>query len=122
MASSTPKSEKACTAYPKLVESQTTASPSKFLEPFGYLPAPITPGLWCHTTRDIAFALVVDDFGVKYTKCADTEHLMTTLNKQYKVSEDWNGTRYCSLTLKWYYDKRTCDISMPGYIERALQQ
>eukprot|EP00957_Ditylum_brightwellii_P082019 6236891-Ditylum_brightwellii.AAC.1 len=29
------------------------------------------PGLWRHTTRDIRFTLVVDDFGVKYTNKED---------------------------------------------------
>ena len=49
-------------------------------------------------------------------------HLMDTLSKQYRVSEDWDGTRYCGLTMKWDYVARTCDISMPGYIDRALQR
>jgi hypothetical protein len=91
---------------------------TKFLAPHGYAPVPITSGLWQHTTHDIAFTLVVDDFSVKYTKCADAEHLMQTLNKLYKVlSKDWEGIRYCGLTLAWDYDRRTCDISMPGYID-----
>jgi hypothetical protein len=92
---------------------------TKFLAPHGYAPVPtITPGLWQHTTHDIAFTLVVDDFSVKYTKRADAEHLMQTLNKLYKVSEDWEGTQYCGLTLAWDYDKQTaCDISMPCYID-----
>ena len=34
----------------------------------GYIPSQFTPGLFTHKTRDIAFSLVVDDFGVKYTK------------------------------------------------------
>jgi hypothetical protein len=95
---------------------------TKFLAPHGYAPVPITPGFWRHTTHDIAFTLVVDDFGVKYTKHADAEHLMQTLNKLHKVSEDWEGTQYCGLALAWDYDKQTCDISMPGYIDRALQR
>jgi len=94
----------------------------RFLEPHGYRPVPITPGLWKHDTRDLAFTLVVDDFGVKYTNENDAKHLMSILHQQYKVSEDWTGTRYVGLTLKWDYDARTCDISMPGYIERALQR
>jgi hypothetical protein len=32
------------------------------------------------------------------------------------------GGRYCGLTLDWDYDKWTCNISMPGYIARALQR
>jgi len=39
----------------------------QFLAPHGYTPCAITPGLWRHHTRPIAFALVVDDFVVKYT-------------------------------------------------------
>jgi hypothetical protein len=26
------------------------------------------------------------------------------------------------MTLKWYYDKRTCDISMPGYVSNVLSK
>jgi hypothetical protein len=89
----------------------------------GYRPVPITPGLWKHDTRDIHFALVVDDFGVKYTNRADAEHLMHTLQHVgYKVSEDWEGARYCGLTLTWNYDARTVKLSMPGYVARALQR
>ncbi|KAI2502114.1 Reverse transcriptase (RNA-dependent DNA polymerase) [Fragilaria crotonensis] len=94
----------------------------KFLAPHGYHPAPLTPGLWTHTSRDILFSLVVDDFGVCYTSQADADHLIATLEQHYEVSVDWDGTRYCSLTLAWDYTARTCDISMPGYIARALQR
>jgi hypothetical protein len=93
-----------------------------FLAPHGYEPVPLTHGLWKHTTRDILFTLVVDDFGVKYTKHSDADHLLTTLEKFYKVSTDWTGARYCGLTLDWDYKARTCDVSMPGYVERALQR
>jgi len=95
----------------------------KFLAPHGYRPAPITPGLWRHDTRDIVFSLVVDDFGIRYTDKADVEHLIATLEScSYQVSLDWDGTRYCGLTLEWDYIARTCDVSMPGYIARALQR
>jgi hypothetical protein len=96
---------------------------TNFLEPHGYVPMAITPGLWKHKTRPIQFALVVDDFGVKYTNREDAEHLMAALEEQYTVTKDWDGTRYCGLTLEWDYSTaRTCDVSMPGYIERVLQR
>ena len=89
----------------------------------GYRPVPITPGLWKHDTRHVYFALVVNDFGVKYTNRADAEHLMTTLTTVgYKVSQDWSGTRYCGLTLAWNYEEGHATVSMPGYVERALQR
>ena len=36
------------------------------LAPHGYVPCPITPGLWKDTHSDLMFTLVVDDFGVRY--------------------------------------------------------
>lgn len=91
-----------------------------FLRPHGYEPCPLTHGLWRHTTRDIVFSLVVDDFGIRYTNRADADHLVTTLQTAYEVSLDWTGARYCGLSLRWDYENRTCDMSMPGYIQRAL--
>ena len=91
-----------------------------FLAPHGYRPVPLTPGLWRHDTKDIVFSLVVDDFGVRYTSRTDADHLISTLETAYQVSTDWTGSRYCGLTLQWDYEARTCDVSMPGYIERAL--
>jgi hypothetical protein len=95
---------------------------TKFLAPHGYAPVPITPGLWKHETRPLAFTLVVDDFGVKYTNQDDADHLLHTLEKLYTVSTDWTGSKYCGMTLTWDYKNRTCDISMPGYIDRALHR
>jgi hypothetical protein len=95
---------------------------TKFLEPHGYTPVAVTPGLWKHHTKDITFTLVVDDFGVKYTDKKDAEHLMACLKENYVVKEDWEGTRYCGLTIKWDYTRRLCYISMPGYITRCLQR
>jgi hypothetical protein len=95
---------------------------TKKLAPHGYHPCPITPGLWKHETNSVVFTLVVDDFGVKYTDKADAEHLMNALKQHYEVTEDWTGSKYLGLSIDWDYQARTCDISMPGYVERALQR
>jgi hypothetical protein len=77
--------------------------------------------LWRHTTRDIVFSLGVDDFGIRYTDRAYTDHLIATLQTASKVSLDWTGSRYfVGLSLKWDYSNRACNMSMPGYIEQAL--
>jgi hypothetical protein len=68
------------------------------------------------------FTLVVDDFGIRYTNKKDVDDLIAVINQEYKCSQDWSGTRYIGLTLKWDYTKRFVDVSMPGYIERALQR
>ena len=42
----------------------------------GYVPSKFTTGLFTNKTRDIALSLVVNDFGVQYTKIEDTKHLL----------------------------------------------
>eukprot|EP00957_Ditylum_brightwellii_P034653 2626903-Ditylum_brightwellii.AAC.1 len=71
----------------------------KHLALYGYYPVRHTPGLWRHTTIDIQFTLVVDDFGVKYTNKEDVHHLLWALKDKYMVSEDWKGKLYCGFTL-----------------------
>ena len=94
----------------------------EFLTPYRYESFPNTPGLWHHKHSSLVFGLVINDFGIKYTNTADAEQLLTTLQKLYHSSAEWDGGQYCGLTLKWDYTNRTCDISMQGYIERALQR
>ena len=55
----------------------------------GYFQSRFTPGLWLHKTRDISFTLVVDDFGVKYTKKEDVNHLIEILENKYPIKVDW---------------------------------
>ena len=93
----------------------------EFLAPHGYEPFPNMPGLWFHKHNSLVFSLVIDDFGIKYMKRTDAEHLLTTIQKLYHSSAEWDGDCYCRLTLNWDYTNRTCNISMPGYIECALQ-
>ena len=67
----------------------------------GYAPTKNTLGLWTHSTRPIAFALVVDYFGVKYVREEHAKHLLNILLKNYEgVHEDWEGTKICGITLK----------------------
>jgi len=88
----------------------------------GYTQVKHTHGLFRHKTRNISFTLVVDDFGVKYSNRADLDHLNQALQTKYTTTSDFTGTLYCGLTLKWNYQLRYVDISMPGYIEKALQR
>jgi hypothetical protein len=47
----------------------------KRLKPFGYHLARHMPGLWLHSTKTMAFSLVVDYCAVKYVTEADAHHL-----------------------------------------------
>jgi hypothetical protein len=58
------------------------------LAPFGYYPARHTPGLWLHETRPISFALIVDDFTVKYIGKQHEEHLRNALLRMYGLTTD----------------------------------
>jgi hypothetical protein len=64
----------------------------------------------------------VDDFGVKYEKKDNAEHLFASIKSTYRLTKDWTGNLYCSITLDWDYVNRTVDISMTRYIKKKLQE
>lgn len=95
----------------------------RILEPHGYTPCRFTPGLWRHKTLPITFALVVDDFGIKYQGKHNALHLINILQQHYEqITVDWEGKTYCGITLDWDYTQNHVDISMPGYITQVLQK
>ena len=64
----------------------------------------------------------IDDFGVRYEENEHALHLLQTLRMYYEVvSVDWRGTLYCEISLKWDYQQRTCELSMPGYVQQAVE-
>ena len=88
----------------------------------GYKQSTLIPGLWTHETRPIQFTLVVDDFGVKYTRKEDADHLLKTIKAHYDVTPDWEGRRYIGITLDWDYKGKKVHLSMPGNISDALKE
>jgi hypothetical protein len=92
------------------------------LEPYGYFPAPHTPGLWLHKTLLTIFSLVVDNFLIKYLQLEHANHLIDALKAKYTISEDWQASLYTGLTIDWDYEGHTVNISMPRYVEKALKQ
>jgi hypothetical protein len=91
------------------------------LNKHGYRQSKLVPGLWKHDTRPIQFTLVVDDFGVKYTRKEDVEHLQSVIERDYTVTADWTGNRYIGITLDWDYNRRRVHLSMPNYVRKALK-
>jgi hypothetical protein len=94
----------------------------KKLAPFGYYPSKRTPGLWHHTTTALKFSLVVDDFGVKYETKKDAQHLLDAIAANYPVKADWTGTKYIGIDLKWNYTDGEVQLSMEGYVPKALKE
>ena len=92
------------------------------LEPYGYYPTRHTPGLWVHKIRPIQFALVVDNFGIKYVGKKHAQHLLNVLKKTYEMTEDWNGKLICGIHFKWDYNNSTVEMPMPKYVTKALEK
>jgi hypothetical protein len=87
----------------------------------GYNQSLITPGYWTDDWRPISFALIVDNFGVKYIEDTHVHHLIKTLKADYKIDEDWKGERYLG-PIDWDYTKREVHLTKPGYVDKALWQ
>ena len=85
----------------------------------GYFPTKFTPGLFTNRSNSIQFALIVDDFGIKYTNKLALDHLVRHLRRKYFITQD-DGTRFNGITLKWDYIDRECELSLPGYNQKAL--
>ena len=92
------------------------------LKYFGYKPMPQTHRLWRYTSCKTTFTLYVDDFGIQYFSKADADHLIDSIQDTYECSIYWEGTQYCGLTLAWNYPKGYVNISMPGYVKKALNK
>ena len=50
------------------------------------------------------------------------DHLLNGLSTKHIYSVDWSGTKYCVLIFHCNYDKQYVNISMPGYVDSALEQ
>eukprot|EP00804_Cyclotella_cryptica_P028838 CCRYP_008425-RA/>CCRYP_008425-RA protein AED:0.37 eAED:0.37 QI:0/0/0/1/1/1/3/0/442 len=72
----------------------------KRLNAEGYVKTLTVPGLWKHKTRNIQFVLVVDDFGIKYVKKEDLDHLVGVLKRYYDVSVDIHGKEFVKIDTK----------------------
>lgn len=78
--------------------------------------------MWKHKTRPCQFTLIIDNFAVEYIGKEHALHLAAALKEKYDITMDWTGALYAGITLKWDYDKRTVDLSMPGYVQTMLDK
>ena len=92
----------------------------KRMRAYGYHPCQFTPGLWRHVWRPIAFTLVVDDFGIKFVGDEHAHHLKRSLERHYDITVDWDGSKYVGISLKWDYEARTLETSVPGFVKKSL--
>jgi hypothetical protein len=86
------------------------------LNKHGYHQSQTTPGLWTQVSCPISFSLIVDNFGIKCVGKEHAQHLFKTICKYYKCSYEWEGERYCGLTINWDYLGRKVHLLMPEYV------
>jgi len=87
----------------------------------GYHLAANTPCLFKHVSNSVSFTLVVDDFGIKYTKDEDADHLLKALRELYVMTEDRATTqKYVGITIDHDRFNNTIHLSMPGYCAKAI--
>ena len=94
----------------------------RHLQKYGYVHSTTMNSLWTHKERNTVFTLVVDDFGIKYTSKSNDEHLINALQDLYRIMVDWHGPHFIDINLAWDYKAHTCDLSMPGYVRKALER
>ena len=92
------------------------------LSPYGYAPVQHTLSWWKHASNRILFALVLDDFGIKYTSQAATNHLLQALRDKYQITIDPSSTQFLGFVLDWDYPAREVYLSMPNYVKHALHR
>ena len=88
----------------------------------GYVQCKHTPCVFRHVSNGVTFALVVDDFGVKYTDTAGAQHLIDTLRAIYDVKVDWTGSKFLGFTIHFDDARTQVVLSLPGYIAKVLQR
>jgi hypothetical protein len=79
-----------------------------------------TPCLFRHRTRDITFALVVDDFLIRYKDIGDLHHFTTCLSELFHVKVYPECVSFLGYTIDYNRAARALSMSYPPYIPDLL--
>ncbi|KAL7475246.1 hypothetical protein ACHAW6_001168, partial [Cyclotella cf. meneghiniana] len=74
-----------------------------------------------HEWHPVWFALVVDDFGIKYFCKEHSLHLQSIIESYYPLSANWTGDCYIGIMLDWDYMNKKVHLSMPGYVAKVAK-
>ena len=96
----------------------------KHLATHDYIQCVNTPCLFKHKTNGVMFTLVVDDFLIKYKGRENVDHLLNSLRELYKITTDFSreSLKYVGITLRHDRINRHIDMSIPGYVAKALKR
>ena len=64
----------------------------------------------------------MDNFFIQHTSDEALDHLISTLQRHYTITIDKTGAKFCGMQLDWNYNEGHVTLSMPGYIEKALNR
>ena len=87
----------------------------------GYHQCPRTDCLFRHTVDDIAFMVVVDDFGILHGNDEARDKLYETLRLKYVITTDPTGAKYLGIDIN-LNPNGSVSLSMPGYVQNALNR
>jgi len=79
-----------------------------------------TPCLFRHRTRDITFALVVDDFAIKYSSLDDLKYFTACLSELYHIKVHPECVSFLGFNIDYDRTARTISLSYPSYIPDLL--
>ena len=68
------------------------------------------------------FILVVDYFLVNITSEEYAQNLINTLKEKFEITIDWDAKLYIVITLKWWYNLRKFQLSMPNDVPDAIKK
>ena len=95
----------------------------KHLATHNYIQCVNTPCLFINKENGVTFTLVVDDFLIKYKQRSAVDHLFSVLRELYEITTDFSPTlKYVGITLRHNRKKRYIDMSIPGYVKKAMQR
>ena len=64
----------------------------------------------------------VDSFLVNINSEECAQHLINALKEKYEITIDWDAKLYIGITLKWWYNLRNLQSSMPAYVPEAIKK
>ena len=95
----------------------------KHLATHNYIQCVNTPCLFINKENGVTFTLVVDDFLIKYKQRSAVDHLFSVLRELYEITTDFSPTlKYVGITLRHNRKKRYIDMSIPGYVKKAMKR
>ena len=79
------------------------------------------PCLFAHLSNKVSFALIVDDFKIKYSSIDSFNHLVFSITSGgWKCKTALDGSKYVGLRLSWDYNANMLTTSMPHYVATRL--